>query len=722
MKKIIVFLIISLFFLFPTLVNATIEGVISAQGVRVRNTSDTTVDTNIVATTSIGDPVILVDMTTYPGTGEGCTNGWYKIIYNSTDAYICSSFVNITKNPEYNTSGWTARTYSNSVNVRNAPNKDATIQNNLILGTNLTILGYSPSSVGCNTSWYNVKYYDGKSTGYVCGDYIVIRNNITTQDIEYENTLTTLGFPESYFPYLSYLHKKFPNWTFNPIQTSLKWDDSINGEMGKNYIQSNNEYYIANNTIAETPNWYKANTSVISFYMDTRNFLNEKHIFMFETLNYDNNYETLYSNIVKSIFEGGTFSNDDFANLLNTSGKANNISPAHLASRIRQEVGTSGNASTNGNTFTWNGTPYSGYYNFFNIGAYGDNPQLRGLAYAAGLVDNPNNARQPWNSVESSINGGAVFLSNGYISKGQYTLYFQKFNTSPNTTNPKYTHQYMTNIQAPSSESSSIYGSYSSRNLLTNPYSFSIPVYSDMPISTSLPSAGSKNNYLSSVLINGKSIVDFDKDVLEYTYFIDKNINLVEIKGTAENSLSLVSGDGSIQLINDTNEIVIIVAAENGEIKTYKINIIKVASIISVEELSNKLGAISGDILSNNSINTPISTLVNKILTNSPSSIITLFDMNGSSIDINSNLKTGQTITVTTTANETKVFKVSVTGDIDGDGLINILDLLKIQRHLVKSKALENPYLTAGDTNNDTEVNILDLLRLQKHILGEIKL
>ena len=33
-----------------------------------------------------------------------------------------------------------------------------------------------------------------------------------------------------------------------------------------------------------------------------------------------------------------------------------------------------------------------------------------------------------WNSIQKAITGGAEFIGSGYITKGQDTLYYQKFN------------------------------------------------------------------------------------------------------------------------------------------------------------------------------------------------------------------------------------------------------------------------------------------------------
>ncbi len=726
MKKIIYFyLSVCLFFLCPSFVNATIDGLISGDGVRIRSLPDASDDNNILIEATLGYLVKLVDRTTY--VGNGCSDGWYKIVYNDFDAYVCSTYVNIVTNPEYITSSWSARTYSNNIFVRNGPGTNYSIQNRLILGNNITVLDYDVSGNGCVNSWVKIKYYDNKNEGYICGDHIVIRNNIIDSDSEYEQTLASLGFPESYFPYLTYLHKKYPNWIFKPVITNLTWNEVIIGETYKNYIQMDSETYknynyIIDNSIAEPSNWYYANTGVISFYMDPRNFLNEKYLFMFETLNYDNNLETQYPNIIRQIFGTGALNNDDFISLLNNSGKTYDISPSHLASRIRQEVTVNGNAATSGAQFTWGGVQYSGYYNFFNIGAYGDDPQLRGLAYAAGLIENNNNTREPWNTVEKSINAGSSFLSSNYISKGQYNLYFQKFNTAPNAHHLKYTHQYMTNIQAPSSEAASTYNSLKTNNLLSNAYSFSIPIYKDMPATISLPSSGSKNNYLSSITIDEKALFEFDKDVLEYSFFIDKSITSVNIKGNPENSLSNVSGDGVIEIGNDNKSHIITVTAENGEIRTYKINLTKVDSITSISELDNILGVTNSNIIAKNSINNLISTIITKITSQSPSSLITIKEPDGSISNSSNILKTGQQVIIKTTSNETKTYYLSVIGDTDGDGKISIIDLLRIQKHIMKATTLESYQLVAGDTNEDNEVTILDLLRVQKHILGEINL
>ena len=565
----------------------------------VQNTSSVNIrsgaGTNYSKITSLkqNQIIILQSNTTYKGTG--CTSGWYKIFLNAGTGYICSTYTGLyvklnTENSTNNktsenttasdsnptpatkqtittkssTSGnyylinnWNYRVAENYVYVRSSASTSSTLKDTLYLGTELEVLGTSASSSGCSAGWYKVKYYNGK-TGYICKSLVDKYSDITKTDNTYCETLKNKGFPASYCPYLSYLHSKYPNWNFTPEKTGITFLAAINGETGKNYTQNTYSDYLKSTTIAEAGGWRVANAAYTAFMLDPRNYLNERNIFAFEQLSYDKVNHT--SNVVKSIFDGTWLDNDTYANYYINAGTLYNISPVHLASRTKQEGGTSktydavsGNVSTkwsaasnvyvcssygsvSGSNFVVKsgtnlnvrkgpGTNYAkatygnsnyvtatsndtlslvkttkfndekgcsagwykvnvkkslkGIYNFYNIGAYGDNPVIRGLAAAAGYVDELDGT--PWNSQKTAIEYGAKFIANGYINKGQDTMYYQKFNTGPNNYYNKYTHQYMTNILAPASESLSAYSTYNNLKIINKAYVFKIPVYNSMP-------------------------------------------------------------------------------------------------------------------------------------------------------------------------------------------------------------------------------------------------
>ena len=93
-------------------------------------------------------------------------------------------------------------------------------------------------------------------------------------------------------------------------------------------------------------------------------------------------------------------------------------------------------------------------------------------------LDNPYD--RPWNTPKKAIVGGAKWIANGYIAKGQFTSYLKKFNVNPNGYYSIYSHLYQSNITAPSTEAVSSSTSYYKNNSFNLPFSFSIPVYENM--------------------------------------------------------------------------------------------------------------------------------------------------------------------------------------------------------------------------------------------------
>lgn len=87
----------------------------------------------------------------------------------------------------------------------------------------------------------------------------------------------------------------------------------------------------------------------------------------------------------------------------------------------------------------------------------------------------------PWNTKEKSITGGGIFIGSSYINLGQNTIYLQKFDVNDDRNGTLFTHQYMTNVLAPYSESKSIYNGYQKSGLLNTAMTFIIPVYNNMP-------------------------------------------------------------------------------------------------------------------------------------------------------------------------------------------------------------------------------------------------
>lgn len=722
-NKVTYILLTIVLLILPLKVNAAYDAVINDSSVRIRTGPGT--GNSILYTLSKNTAISVVNKTLY--TGTGCSAKWYKITYKDSTAYVCSTyvtFINTTYNG-INIINWTARVNSNNTTVRSGAGTSYSAKDTLSLGVNVTILStVNGSATNCSSGkWYKVNYYGG-SIGYICKDYVTLKSETVATDMEYNKTLLAAGFTDSsYYPYLTYLHNKYPNWIFKAGKTGVKFSTAVSKENNKCYMQTTNDNYRTSSLPAEGSSWFYANQGVIAFYMDPRNWLTEDRIFMFEKLDYTADFESQYPALIKSIFGSGDLSDDKYTTPMFNAGKTNKISPVHIASRIRQEVGVNGSGSTSGRKFTWRGKEYEGYYNFFNIGAYETtidgveySAVTRGLAYAAKLI---NRDGQLWNNIETSIKEGSSFLADGYVNNGQGTIYYQKFNVGPEAYFDKYTHQYMTNVQAPSTEGNQTYNSYNKAKILNQTFIFEIPVYTSMPAYTSLPKSGDANNNLSALSVEGYSITpSFDKDIITYEVYVPKTTEKVKVNATAASSLSSISGIGEITLLSDDSDITIVVTSESGLEKTYTITIHRVENSTTVSDAIKNISATeSGEYLINIKNSTKANTLSSSIIKNGAISA-TIKDSKGTVISDNDVIGTNYTITIVTGV-DTKTYKISIKGDTSGDGKITILDLLQIQKHIIGSKKLTGAYLKSADTSGDGKATILDLLQVQKNIKGE---
>ena len=183
---------------------------------------------------------------------------------------------------------------------------------------------------------------------------------------------------------------------------------------------------------------------------------------------------------------------ETYADLILKAAITSKVSPYHLASRIKQEVGPFLSHSSISGTVEG----YKGLYNFYNIGATSSAEPMgaiiNGLKYArdgkGASQETKNKYLIPWDNKEKAITGGGIFIGSSYINVGQNTVYFQKFHVTDTKGGELFWHQYMTNVLAPYSESKSIYQGYKNNRLIDSPMHFIIPIYNNMPeIATSNP-------------------------------------------------------------------------------------------------------------------------------------------------------------------------------------------------------------------------------------------
>lgn len=362
------------------------------------------------------------------------------------------------------------------------------------------------------------------------------------------------------------LQAAHPNWEFEILETGLNWADVVKNESvarhGRSLIQKHDGIWncsVCQNKQYE-PGWYCASEATVSYYMDPRNSLNEDYIFQFEQLTYDEKIQTkagVEKILADCKYMQGTIKyydsngkqqtiNKTYIDVIMEAAKTYNVSPYHIASRIRQEQGVgSGGSMISG---TWTGTDdagnnYKGLYNYFNWGASGSNIMLAGMKKAKAMG---------WTDPEKAIKGGTQLLASSYISVGQDTLYLQKFDVTAQE--GYYWHQYMTNIAAPKSESVSVRKAYLNLGLLSkdSKMKFKIPVYNNMP-ATKCSQPGMQSIVTQDVQINTNGVKIMKDKLTTSTVLatLNKGTNLVRIEKNNEKDANgdywdkVVLSDGS---------------------------------------------------------------------------------------------------------------------------------------------------------------------------------
>ena len=257
----------------------------------------------------------------------------------------------------------------------------------------------------------------------------------------------------------------------------------------------------------------------------------------------------------------GNRSGIDYIDILMKAAEQTRQNPYVLAAMILQEQGKGTSGSVSG---------ASGFYNYFNVGAYAANGMgavERGLWYAK----QSGSFGRPWNSVEKSIVGGAVFFAENYLKAGQNTLYLKKWNVQGTNL---YKHQYMTNVQGAAEEGAKLSKAYTAE-MKNKALVFSIPIYENMPADkAAIPTGtGSPNNFLSSLSISGYSLNQaFEGAKQSYSVNIPSGTKSIEVRAEAVDSKAEISGTG-IQNLDGKNSLTVSVKAENKQERVYTVNI-----------------------------------------------------------------------------------------------------------------------------------------------------
>lgn len=491
------------------------------------------------------------------------------------------------------------------LNVRSGAGTGYSKTDTVSYGDSLTILSETTDSSGAK--WYKISC--GNVTGYVSAAYVQLTSSGSqgSSDADFESYMTKQGFPESYKPYLRKLHEQHPKWIFTAQKLGVDWNTALKEEcvVGRNLVHSsalaswksmekgaydfNGGYWYGLDG-----SWVAASKEIIMYYMDPRNFLNDTYIFMFENQSYDPSYQTEsgVKTILADTFMSGSYTCPDtkkkytYSQTFMDAAKKSGVSPYHLASRCRNEQGVNGAPQSLGTV-----KGYENYFNFFDIQAYATSTMTAaemGCKYAK--TTNPTYLL-PWTNQYKSIVGGSIFLGTGYITKGQDTLYLQKFDMVDGG-NGLYYHQYMTCVFGQANEAISLKNAYS-QDILNSAMEFKIPVYNNMPdkLCPKPTSSGDNNNYLKSLSVSGTSVSPkFDKFTASYTAKVNAEVSSVTVNANPLGKSAKVSGKGKVSLKTGENTVKVTCTAASGVKRTYTIKITRKAASQTLQQ-----GDVNGD-------------------------------------------------------------------------------------------------------------------------------
>ena len=599
---------------------------------------------------------------------------------------------------------------------------------------------------------------------------VVPRNNLFAAATKYTQSLKSgiSAFPKEYQSALNKLKELHPNWTFEAYYTGLSWNTVVLNETashGRNRVikSADASWRCSCGNVAS--GYACASEGITSYYLDSRNFLNEINIFQFLEISYNSKIHNLsgIKSAVKGTFLDSTITykkdgksyTKTYSDIILEAAKASNMSPYSIVTKIIQEVGSKGSSSVSG---TYKG--YEGYYNFYNLGAYDTgNAIVNGLKYAKD---------KGWDNQYDAIIEGAQEIANSYTNAGQNTAYYYKWDvvgtkilksgcTQTVSSSDMFWHQYMTNVQDPTSQSKSLYNTYASNRILDKSLNFIIPVYNDMPSSVDMPSGFSddtENLYYvnctdglrvrSKASTSGKVLSTLYKktkvqmitrnyaaangytwDKIKLSngvtgYVVDKYLTACKTSGTTTDTViatAKTTENLKLRKTASTSGVLLTTIPKGKQIDILQ----KDASTANgYTWYKVKYGSYTGyvaseylDINKKITVNNEYAEIDGNTLIVVPNA--TLKHISTSSVS--GKLQTNGTVSI-----EGNSYTVVMLGDANGDGKINSADLLKMVNHLNGSAILSSSYKMSADINNDGKVNSADLLKIVNHLNGSSKI
>ena len=274
---------------------------------------------------------------------------------------------------------------------------------------------------------------------------------------------------------------------------------------------------------------------------------------------------------------------------------------------------------------------------------------------------------------------GGLNLIKSYISRGQNTLYFQKFNV---VYSPYYSNQYAQNVLDSQSIGTILKGYYRDANLLDSSFTFIIPLYHNMPSeAVKSPTITTETGEIAHINANGGLALHSSPNGPTIAYVNNGTQVLIlerafeKLEGYYWDKVSTPKGTGYMaREAKDGSKIYLVTGNSVNIVSTEKFK-------VDGENIFAVPGAVIEDI--------PGAT------------------------NLTDKFGTGSKITI-----EGTEYTLVMVGDANGDGNITPADYVKVKNKIMGVTSMEAVNEKAADVNRDGNITPADYVKIKNHIMS----